>query len=179
MKLLKIFSSKWVLVFSLTTLILFFHSCSSKGHTKNTLEGSWNLTEVRWVSVDTTFYLKKPQLGLFLITPERYSIIWSPTEEKRKPFYNLSNPTDEEIKSGFRSIVFNSGSYSQTDSILVTTANLAKVPGFAGGKQFYTYSLSENQLSLMMYDETYPNGEKPKWSGVWKTNFLFEKIESQ
>lgn len=163
----------------LVGFILTLYSCTMKNPNKNNLLGSWNLTEVRWVSDDTTYYLKKPKLGLLLITPKSYSIIWSPTKEERIPFKILSNPSDEEIKSGFRSIVFNAGSYSRTDTTLTTTSVLAKVPGFEGGKQLYNYNLKENQLSLLMFDEIYPEGGRPNWSGVWKTNFLFEKIRTE
>ncbi len=179
MRSLNFFSIKRIPTIILYSLVLYLYSCNYEDHDKNVLYGSWNLKEVRWVSSDTTFHLKKPQLGLLLITPESYSIIWPPTEEKRTPFNNLSNPTDEEIKSGFRSIVFNSGNYSNTDSTLTTTSTLAKVPGFEGGKQFFNYKLKEDNLELMMYDEVYPNGDKPKWSGVWKTDFLFNKIERE
>lgn len=168
---------KYIAIALLLSLVLSLYSCNTKRHRKNNLLGSWNLTEVRWVSADTTYYLKKPKLGLLLITPKSYSIMWSPTQEERVPFKRLSNPTNDEIISGFRSIVFNSGRYSYTDSTLTTTSVLAKVPGFEGGKQLYNLSLAENRLSLLMFDETYPDGGKPNWAGVWKTNFLFEKIE--
>mgnify|MGYP000312510904 FL=1 len=87
----------------------------------------------------------------------------------------MSNPTEEEIKAGFSSIVFNSGTYTSTDSTMVTEAIIAKVPGFEGGKQYYRYILEGNQLSFTMYDETYPDGSKPQWSGLWKTKFIFDK----
>jgi len=163
----------WAIIFG--AILLTICSCESKLTAQNQLLGSWNLIEVRWISADTTHVLKKHQLGMLLVTADRYSIMWSPTKDKRIPFNELSNPTDEEIKHGFRSIVFNAGSYHSTDSTMTTTSILAKVPGFEGGKQQYTYRATNNKLTLIMYDETYPNGKKPNWSGIWKTKFLFEK----
>ena len=151
------------------------YSCTQTEQKKNELLGTWNLKEVQWISKDTTHYLKKPQPGLFLLNKKGYSIMWTPSEEERTPFKILSKPTDIEIKKGFQSIVFNSGSYIHSDSTLVTTAKIAKVPGFVGGKQYYRYALNHEELSLVMYDETYPNGSKPKWSGLWQTKLIFDK----
>ena len=146
---------------------------------ENVLLGSWDVREVHWISNDTTVTIKNAQPGILMLTPERYSIIWTPTRYERAPFKILSKPTDDEIKSGFGSIVFNSGTYSMTDSTITTKALLAKVPGFEGGKQFYDYRLEKNLLTLTMYDETYPDGTKPDWAGIWKTQFVLGRIESQ
>ena len=156
-------------------LFIFISSFEIETKNNNQLQGSWHLKEVNWISSDTTHVLKKDKLGLLLFTEDSYSIMWSPTEKPRAPFQKLSNPTDEEILKGFKSIVFNAGVYTKTDSTLNTTSIIAKVPGFEGGKQFYTYAFDANQLTLTMHDETYPNGEKPSWSGTWQTKFFFTK----
>ena len=166
-------------VLIIVVVILYTYSCETKNPIDNQLLGSWNLEEVNWVSKDTTHILKRNKLGILLITDESYGIIWSPTQDDRIPFKKLSNPTDEEVLNGFSSIVFNAGTYIKTDSTMTSTSTIAKVPGFEGGKQFYNYELEGNLLTLIMYDEVYPNGEKPKWSGIWQTMFLFKKIEAE
>ncbi|WP_273566377.1 hypothetical protein [Maribacter halichondriae] len=142
----------------------------------NALLGSWDIKEVHWISKDTTLVIKKAQPGIFMVTPERYSIIWTPTKHPRQKFNVLSKPTDNEIKSGFNSIVFNSGTYTSTSSKMVTKALIAKVPGFEGGRQYYDYRIEEGTLFLTMYDETYPDGTKPDWAGKWKTHFILKKL---
>jgi len=144
---------------------------------KNPLEGAWEMKSLYWITPDTTYTLDPSQPGLLLVTPKRYAIMWTPTAQARTPFVELSKPTDDELKAGFRSIVFNGGSYELNDSTLVTTASIAKVPGFEGGKQYYEYSIDNKQLTLTMYDETYPNGDKPDWFGKVKTKFIFERAE--
>lgn len=144
---------------------------------KNPLLGSWEMKKIHWITTDTTYTINQSQPGLFLVTPNSYSIMWTPTPEPRVPFEVLSQPTDEELKAGFRSIVFNGGSYEINDSTFTTTALVAKVPGFEGGKQFYNYSLNNNQLTLTMYDETYPDGKKPEWFGRLKTKFVLTRVE--
>ena len=151
----------------------------NKSLRENRLLGSWDVKEVHWISNDTTVTIEHAQPGILMLTPERYSIIWTPTRHARAPFKILSKPTDDEIKSGFRSIVFNSGTYLMTDSTITTKALLAKVPGFEGGMQFYDYQLKNKILTLTMYDETYPDGTKPDWAGIWKTQFVLGKIDSQ
>lgn len=142
----------------------------------NPLLGSWQVKSIHWITPDTTYSINEAQPGLLMINPSRYSIMWTPTQAPRTPFENLSNPTDEELKTGFRSIVFNAGTYVYTDSTLTTTAEIAKVPGFEGGTQYYRYNLSGNQLEITMFDETYPDGKKPDWFGKVESKFVLEKL---
>lgn len=141
------------------------------------LLGAWEMKAVHWISADTTFSIPNAQPGLFTFTDRRYTIMWTPTQSPRTPFKILSKPTDEEIKAGFQSVVFNGGTYEISDLSLVTTTTIAKVPGFEGGQQFYRFQINENNLELTMYDETYPDGTKPEWSGQWKTKFVMEKAK--
>ncbi|MDG5491732.1 lipocalin-like domain-containing protein [Psychroserpens sp. SPM9] len=164
----------------LLTLIIFilFPACNS--HKKdvvekiNPLEGSWKMQEIHYIYADTT-YVGEITYGTLLFAPKRYSLLYNPWTTERKAFDTLSKPTDAEIKAAFQSIVFNSGSYTYTDSTVTTTADMAKVPGFEGGKQFYNYSIKANNLDIMMFDETYPDGNKPEWSGKLKVLFKMKK----
>lgn len=144
----------------------------------NPLLGSWKMNAVHWITSDTTYSIDNAQEGLFLFTPNSYSIMWTPTEEPRVAFVDLSKPTDDELKAGFRSVVFNGGSYEITDSTLTTTAYIAKVPGFESGIQYYRYSITNNLLRLTMFDETYPNGDKPAWSGRYVTEFVMTRVKN-
>lgn len=141
----------------------------------NPLLGSWRMKEIHYIYTDTTYVGSPITYGTILFTPKRYSLLYNPWTTERKAFENLSKPTDEEIKAAFNSIVFNSGSYVFTDSTVTATADMAKVPGFEGGKQFYTYSIESNNLDIMMFDETYPNGDKPEWFGKLKILFKMKK----
>lgn len=141
------------------------------------LLGSWEMASVHWISADTTYSVAQAQPGIFMFDSVRYSIQWTPTETKRTPWANLSEPTDEETIAGFRSVVFNAGTHSMTDSTLTTTAKIAKVPGFEGGIQYYRFKIEGDQLELTMFDETYPDGQKPKWSGKWQTKFVMHRAK--
>ncbi len=143
----------------------------------NSLLGSWEMQSFYWMSKDTTYAREDVHPGIFLFTDKSYSIQWTPTSKAREKFSILSKPTDEEIIAGFKSVVFNSGSYISTGSTVVATAYIAKVPGFEGGKQFYSYDIKGDILSLTMYDETYPDGKKPDWVGKWKTKFVLKRIQ--
>ena len=103
--------------------------------------------------------------------------MWTPLDKPRTPFKNLSKPTDKESINGFQSVVFNGETYTFSDSTVTTTANIAKVPGFEGGIQFYNYKISKDTLYLTMFDETYPNGEKPKWLEKYITKFIMIKAK--
>ncbi len=140
----------------------------------NPLLGAWQVRSVHWHSAEKTHTIDAAQPGVFLFTERGYSIMWTPTREPRVPFAVLSKPTDAEMMAGFKSVVFNGGSYQLNPATreLTTTAQVAKVPGFEGGLQHYSYRFDGEVLHLTMVDETYPDGSKPEWSGVWQTEFV-------
>ncbi len=172
-------TSLFYAVFS--ALLIVVSSCSiskdkSLRDNQNSLIGSWKMESFHWISKDTTYSRVNVHPGIFLFTGRSYSIQWTPTKAARVPFKILSKPTDEEKIEGFQSVVFNAGSYSYTDTTVISTAYIAKVPGFEGGKQFYSYNIKGDVLILTMYDETYPDGTKPEWSGNWKTKFVLKRV---
>ena len=149
------------------------HKVQSK---HNPLLGSWKMQSVTWISQEKSYPINPAQAGIFLFTDNSYSIQWTPTKEPRKSFVDLSKPTDKEKMAGFASVVFNSGSYEFTDKTVTTTAYIAKVPGFEGGKQYYNYTVNGNTLTITMIDEDYPDGSKPEWAGKWTTKFTLQRV---
>lgn len=148
---------------------------SFESKNSNPLLGSWKMQEIHYIYKDTTYIGKPITYGTFVFAPKRYSLLYNPWTTPRKAFDTLSKPTDKEIKAAFQSIVFNSGSYNFTDSTLTTIADMAKVPGFEGGKQYYNYKIKDSLLEITMFDETYPNGNKPEWFGKLKVAFKMIK----
>jgi len=169
---------KIALILFITILIA---NCNKKSPKRvvnhNPLLGSWKMKEVYFKTKDTVYSIKKAEPGVFFFTDSSYAIMWTPIDKPREPFKILAKPTDEETIAGFRSVVFNAGSYTFTDSTVTSTAFIAKVPGFEGGKQFYRYAIKGKQLSITMYDETYPDGKKPEWLGRYVTEFVLNKID--
>ncbi len=141
----------------------------------NPLLGAWQVVSVAWVSSEQTHTIEQAQPGMFIFNDSHYSLMWSPKRTPRTPFKNLSKPTDEEILAGFKSIVFNAGAYEVNGQEVVATARVAKVPGFEGGQLFYRFEFDGPLLLLTMYDETYPDGTQPDWSGKWQTRFTLER----
>ena len=144
---------------------------------ENPLLGSWRLASVTYKSEERSSTIEEAQPGIFLFTPDSYAIMWTPLNRARTPFKVLSNPTDEEAIAGFKSVVFNGGSYQFDGDGMTTKAFIAKVPGFEGGLQHYRYDVNGDQLHLTMFDETYPDGSKPDWSGIWETEFVLERVK--
>lgn len=138
----------------------------------NPLIGSWKVDQIQYIYKDTTVVVEHVSQGRLTITTNRYHIIYNPWVNPRIPFEVLSKPTDVEIKNAFQTLVFNTGTYTLSDSLFVTTSDIAKVPGFEGGKQYYSVEVDGGQLQLIMKDETYPNGEKPEW--YQKLQILFK-----
>ncbi|ELR72952.1 Ankyrin [Fulvivirga imtechensis AK7] len=142
---------------------------------KHEILGSWRFKEIHYIYKDTTYSVRKAFPGMFMVTPQRYAIMYNPSDKLRQPFVNISQPTDEEMISAFQRIVFNTGKYELTDSLIITTADIARVPGFEGGRQFYRYIIDKNKLELRMVDEIYPNGSRPAWYGKLEILFILLK----
>ncbi|WP_370089421.1 hypothetical protein [Ekhidna sp.] len=159
------------------TLIITLSSFLVKAQSINKKEllGSYTLKEINYIYKDTTIRVSPSQDGFLILSQLRYAIAYNPGLNPRVPFQNLSNPAEEEILAGFRSFAFNSGSYKIDNNNLIATPDFAKVPGFEGGEQIYSIAISNDQLSLTMFDETYPSGEKPSWFGKLEIQLIFEK----
>ena len=159
----------------LGTFLLLFGQLSWAQENNNPLLGAWHLTGVEWRSVERTSALTDVQPGLFVFTPSHYALMWSPVNQPRVPFKVLAKPTDEEIIQGFRSVIFNGGRYRYSGDQLVTTAEIAKVPGFESGQQFFNVVLKGDLLTLTFHDEIYPDGSRPEWAGTWQTVFTLKR----
>jgi ankyrin repeat protein len=141
----------------------------------NRILGSWLMKEIQYRYSDTTIIRKMTYPGRLLVTPDRYAIMYNPSGDMREAAASVGKLTDTEMLYAFKTLVFNSGSYAFTDSIFTATPDIAKVAGFEGGKQYYTYHQFEDKLELNFFDETYPNGEKPIWYGKLKIFFILER----
>ncbi|WP_421801314.1 ankyrin repeat domain-containing protein [Flagellimonas sp.] len=139
------------------------------------LLGSWHVDQIHYQYRDTTYIQKGVDYGRFMFTKNHYSGMYNPNLSPRKPFKDLSKPTEEEIKSGFQSIKFNSGTYSINNGILEFKADMAKVPGFEGGEQFFRITSSKGGLELTMFDENYPDGSKPEWYKKLEIKLILSK----
>lgn len=142
---------------------------------KSTLLGSWKVQEIHYQYTDTTYIVKDEDHGRFIFSDTNYALMYNPRMNKRMPFKSLSKPEPDEIISAFRSMVFNTGTYAVEKNVIHTTADIAKVPGFEGGHQFYKITHNDDSLELVMFDEIYPNGNKPEWFGKLEVKFLLIK----
>ncbi len=154
---------------------LYFLISQNVNADENPLLGSWKMKEIHYIYPDKIHSQPKAYTGTFVFTPKRYVIMYNPWKTKRAPFKEISHPSSEEILASFKTIIFNSGSYTYNEKQLSTQADMAKVVGFEGGQQFYNYTIQENILDITMYDETYPDGKKPQWFGKLKVRFILEK----
>lgn len=142
-----------------------------KRATENPILGSWQVKEIHYIRADTTIKVNPVHQGRISFSEGHYHLLYNPWINARVPFENLSQPTKDEMTMAFQTLVFNSGSYVYTDSTVTTTSDIARVPGFEGGVQYYHYTLEGDMLELTMFDETYPDGGKPDWYQKLKVMF--------
>jgi len=162
------------IIYAITSLYLVSLSCSKKVTTPKIL-GSWKTQEIQYQYTDTTYIRNDEDYGRFIFSDKNYALMYSPQMQSRQAFKNLSLPENDEIILAFQSIVFNTGSYSVKDNVITTVVDIAKVPGFENGHQFYEMKLHNNDLELTMFNETYPNGKKPKWYNKLKILFVLKR----
>lgn len=141
------------------------------------LRGAWEVQEIHWVGKEQTRSIVPAQPGQLILTGRHYSLVWTTTPTPRVPFKVLAQPGDDEIRAGFQSFAFNAGSYESSGDTLTTTAAVARVPGFEGGRQFFRWQLDGDRLTLTMFDETYPDGSKPAWFGKTEVKLVFKRVE--
>ena len=144
---------------------------------KEQLLGAWKVHQIEYLLSDTTYTFNERDYGRFVFSKGHFALMYNPQMKARTPFQNLSAPTQQEIKYAFGTIAFNSGRYHLQNQRIITVPDLAKVPGFEGGEQQYAMELTGNQMTLVLDDETYPNGKKPVWYGKMKVRFLLKKEE--
>ncbi len=159
-------------LYDLQDIIRFIKNDQKK---QNILLGSWKVQEIQYIYADTTYIRKEKDYGRFIFSNTNYALMYNPQMLQRISFEELSNPSEKEITKAFQTIVFNSGNYQIIENTLVTTADIAKVPGFENGHQFYKIHIQNNQLELVMFDETYPSGKKPTWFGKLTVKFILQK----
>lgn len=147
----------------------------SNDRDSNPMQGTWSITGINYIYSDTTYRVTCTYPGRLIVDESKYSIMYNPYGTERESADTLSKMTDDEIKYAFKTIVFNSGSYEIIGQDFVTTADIAKVPGFEGGIQHYRIGTDNSKFSLTMYDETYPSGEKPEWFGNLEIQFLLNR----
>ena len=132
---------------------------------RNLLSGTWQLASITYNLPQRTVTNPKPQPSLFIFTDGYYSIAWNSRPEQRLPFSARWQPTDEELKSAYSSILVNSGSYDLVDSTLTTHPIISKVPEQSGGKAVYRYRTKNDTLWLTMIDEYAADGTRAPWVG--------------
>lgn len=174
-------------IYSILITIIFYHFTDAQSNVntfdekvkklnKEQLKGSWKVHKIKYHYPDTTYVVDKTKYGRFIFNEKKYAVMYNPMMNTRDAFKNLSKPSEKEIKKAFQTIVFNSGAYSIEDNTLLAVPDIAKVPGFENGHQYYKIEIIDtNNISLTMFDETYPNGKKPEWFGKIKIQFLLKR----
>lgn len=165
-----------VFFFTIVALASCQQTKSFREKTSFDFEGGWKLVEFNYYNQDTSVNVPNTS-GMFIFGEGSYSVLW--TRGVRTPFGDLSNPSDEEIKAAFNSIIFNMGTYKVTNDTIITKSQVARVPGFEGGGYIYKFNrIHEDSLQLKVVDEYYPDGSHPEWIKETKMEFILVQNNS-
>ena len=144
-------------ILAVTTIMLCFTACRKevKG-----VVGVWQIKQVATQS--GALITDKPLPGLFIFTPNHYSMLWV-LSTKTEPFAERWNPTDDEKIKRFNSLIINSGTYEIKDSTLTTYPVVARIPELMGGEQLCEYRLESDTMWLKFVDEYSFDGIQAPW----------------
>ena len=144
-----------ILIFAL--IMFCFTACKKED---KGIVGVWQITEVATQS--GALITDKPLSGLFIFTPNYYSMLWV-LSTKTEPFAERWNPTDDEKIKRFNSLIINSGTYEIKDSTLTTYPVVARIPELMGGEQLCEYRLESDTMWLKFVDEYSFDGIQAPW----------------
>jgi hypothetical protein len=116
------------------------------------LAGAWKIVESRSVWDGGERVNTAPQPSLVIFTDRHYSISQVPGSSPRQPSVKTWFPTDQEKIQDFNTVIFNSGTYEKTDSILTIHPITAKTPEFMGGKAIYRIKILRDTLWMTATD---------------------------
>jgi hypothetical protein len=108
------------------------------------LEGAWNVVEVQRIGADGHATSIKPRESLVLFAQGHYSFCWT----SHRSSVNAWQIADTEQIARFNQTLINAGTYSTSDSLLVTHAEFAWAPKFTGGSATFRYTFSRDTLVL-------------------------------
>lgn len=120
-------------------------ACAPSGSSPDSLLGAWQIIETTTTTPDSTWVDSDPEPGLYVFTERHFSnmlIQGGP----RAPF--PTNPTPEQRLAAYDPFIADAGSYVRTDSTLVTSNRIAKVPNVMNSGVTYRYTLSGDTLLL-------------------------------
>lgn len=141
------------------------------------LNGVWKVAEITLENQQGIRTNSDPQPGLFVFGDDYYSIAWIPRPEPRIAFSTPWQPTDEEIKSAYETVLFNTGTYELTDTTLTTRPVISKVPDLSGGHAVYQCRIEQDVLWLTMIDEYSVDGSQAPWVGNVRFPLKLIRIE--
>ncbi len=130
---------------------------------RSDIVGVWRVAEVRTVTADTESINSDPLPGLYIFTDGYYSAVWSTSDKPRQMYADRWQPTAAEKIAAYDSIVVNAGTYELSQSELITRPQLARVPGFGGGRAVWNYRIDGDTLYLEMIEEFTKDGTRAKW----------------
>lgn len=109
------------------------------------LDGAWKVVAVEVTGSGATAH-NQPQPSLVIFSGDYYS--WSRvTTTSPRALFAAETPSDAERIAAYESVLFNSGKYAVTDSILTCWVVVARSPNImAGGSESFRYRLKGDTL---------------------------------
>ena len=132
---------------SIISAILLFSlhgSPMQRSATNTSLDGAWNVVEVQTIRADGQVTSVKPRESLVLFAHGHYSFCWT----SRESSVHTWQIADSERVARFNQTLINAGTYTVSDSLLITHAQFALTPKFTNGTATFRCTLSGDSLTL-------------------------------
>ena len=129
---------------TLAAVFLFLTSFTLPSAPERSFEGAWKIAEVRTIRADGQSTVVKPRESLVLFANGYYSFCWTSHQSSAQAW----QIADSERVARFNQMLVNTGTYTVSESLLVTHAQFAQVPKFVGGTAAFRWALSNDTLVL-------------------------------
>lgn len=143
---------------------------------KNPLIGVWKVIETSVIDSEGESKNLYEHPSLYVFYEEYYCMVMVLGDDARTEFKDPWNPTDDEKRAAYDSILVNAGTYELRDSVIITRPIIARVPNFVGGEAYYEYKLQNHALTLIMFNEVSSEGIPQPWVGRQKYRRVLNRI---
>lgn len=143
----------------------------------DSIVGVWKLLTVVYIAGADVTSIDPALPGLFIFTPDHYSMTWMPQRHLQEEYADMWHPSDAEKVQSYNSIVTNTGRYEFSGQELTTYVEVAKTPAFVGGKATYECEISKDLMRLEVKDNLAHDGTRDEGYLKFKTILTLQRVE--
>jgi hypothetical protein len=152
--------------------------CTPQPPTPPGLEGVWEVRNYRTVTPTETEDVPETGPSVVIFTRGHYAQLWIPDTNAMRSYAEVWQPTDAEKVQRYGEFIVNAGTYTRSDSILLTRPSVSRAPELVDGSITYGFHVKADTLWLTTLDEHSRDNVQAPWAAAGIRNTLvLERVE--